>query len=166
MIHLNQKIGSAHPDSHALAAPTLTLAFDDRRKSRLRTHLDDGREAAIQLPRGSSLRDGDRLLDVEANLVVVVRAAREELSMARALTASQLVRAAYHLGNRHVPVELGAGWLAYPRDHVLDDMVAALGLSVAPEWRRFQPEAGGYQHGHGGPREGTHGHEPAALVER
>jgi len=95
----------------------LTMRFEDRRRSRMRARLDDGREAALLLPRGTVLRDGDRLRDPDANEVVTVRAAAQTLSLARASDGLLLTRAAYHLGNRHIPVQVGPGWLAYEHDH-------------------------------------------------
>jgi len=127
---------------------TVTLPFEARRRSRLRTRLDDGREVALLLPRGTLLADGASLLDEETNFVVTVKAAAETLSIARAAERHLLVRAAYHLGNRHVPLQLGPEWLAYQHDHVLDDLVRGLGLTVQIECRPFEPEAGGYGRGH------------------
>jgi urease accessory protein len=124
----------------------LTLAFEERRKSRLRARLEDGREVAVLLPRGTSLRDGDFLRDEHADITVQVTAAVEVLSVACTADHHTLARAAYHLGNRHVPVQLGDGWVAYPHDHVLDELVLALGLRVSCESRPFEPEAGGYGH--------------------
>jgi urease accessory protein len=124
----------------------LTMRFEDRRRSRMRARLDDGREAALLLPRGTILRDGDRLRDAEAGTVVTVRAAVQTLSRVRAEDGLALARAAYHLGNRHVPVQLGPGWLSYEHDHVLDEMIAELGLEVETEIGPFEPEAGGYRH--------------------
>ena len=134
----------------ALVAPagaTLTLPFEDRRRSRMRTALDDGREAALLLPRGTILRDGDRLRDRDTREIVAVRAAAQTLSYADTEDLLLLARAAYHLGNRHVPVEVGPGWLAYEHDHVLDGMVRELGLPVGTRVAPFEPEAGGYRHG-------------------
>ena len=136
----------------------LTLAFEDRRRSRLRIRTDDGREAALFLPRGTILRDGDRLRDPERDEVVTVRAADQMLSLVRAEDAVALARAAYHLGNRHVPVEVGSGWLAYEHDHVLDDMIEELGLLVETRTAPFEPEAGGYRHGAGEMEEPHHEH--------
>jgi urease accessory protein len=135
------------------AAPTTTatLTLDDRRRSRLRFLLDDGREAALFLPRGSALRDGDRLRAAGGE-IVLVRAAPESLSVARAGDPHLLLRGAYHLGNRHVPVQIGDGWLAYEHDHVLDDMVRGLGLAVEARRAPFEPEAGAFRH------EGGHSH--------
>jgi len=143
------------------AAGTLTLPFGERRRSRLRARLDDGREVALLLPRGTELRDGDRLRDESGELSVVVRAAEETLSWVRADDRLLLARAAYHLGNRHVPVQIGPGWLAYQHDHVLDGMVAELGLPVEVRQAPFEPESGGYRHGgQAAVLGGHHHHEP------
>ena len=140
------------------APAVVTLGFEDRRRSRLRIRIDDGREAALMLPRGTILRDGDTLRDPESEQVVTVRAANQTLSLVRAGDAVTLARAAYHLGNRHVPIQVGAGWLAYEHDHVLDEMVAELGLRVEACIAPFEPEAGGYRHGDGERSGGGHGH--------
>jgi urease accessory protein len=138
----------------------LTLRFGDRRRSRLRTWLDDGREVALVLPRGSILREGDRLRAPRGEgggggaAVIAVRAAAETLSLVHADDGLRLAQAAYHLGNRHVPVQIGSGWLAYEHDHVLDGMIEDLGLRVETVSRAFEPEAGGYRHG----AAGSHGH--------
>ena len=142
------------------ATGTLTLPFADRRRSRLRARLDDGREVALFLPRGIELRDGDHLRDETGALTVAVRAAEETLSWARADDRLLLARAAYHLGNRHVPVQIGLDWLAYEHDHVLDGMVAELGLSVEVRRAPFEPESGGYRHGgEAAAHAGGHHHE-------
>src|SRR5436190_22968999 len=122
MLRFTEMVG--HVDKAAAGdGPLLTLGFEDRRRSRMRIRTDDGREAALLLPRGTVLRDGDRLRDPERDEVVTVRAAEQILSLVRTGDAVVLARAAYHLGNRHVPVQVGAGWLAYEHDHVLDEMV-------------------------------------------
>ena len=114
----------------------------------MRIRIDDGREAALLLPRGTILRDGDRLRDPEADeRVDGARGGPDAVARARRRTPVALARAAYHLGNRHVPVQVGAGWLAYEHDHVLDDMVEELGLAVETRVAPFEPEAGGYRHG-------------------
>jgi urease accessory protein len=160
MLHLSEII--PRPEAARPVAATVTLTLDERRKSRLRVALDDGREAAILLPRGSALHDGDRLRDADTGQIVAVRAAAESLSLARTNDPHLLLRGAYHLGNRHVPVELGDGWLAYEHDHVLDDMVRGLGLVVERRTGPFEPEGGAFRHeGHsheGHSHEGGHGH--------
>lgn len=142
MLHIIERIPET-PHSAAL----LTLPFEQRQKSRQRVRLDDGREAALLLPHGTVLRHGDCLRAQEGVLVRVIAAA-EAVSTAFGDEALLLARAAYHLGNRHVPVQVGDGWLRYPADHVLDDMVRQLGLEVIAESVRFQPETGAYRHDH------------------
>jgi urease accessory protein len=136
----------------ATTTATLTLAYEDRRRSRWRARLEDGREVAIVLPRGTVLREGDALGGDPMGTLVVVRAAAEALSVARTADPHLLTRAAYHLGNRHVPLQIAPGQLAYQHDHVLDGLARELGLEVTVESAAFEPEAGGYRH------EGSSGH--------
>ena len=122
---------------------SVTLPFERRARSRQRVVLDDGREALIDLPRGTVLRDGSLLADARGQ-VLAVCAAREGVSIARAADACVLLRGAYHLGNRHIAVQLGPGWVRYLHDHVLDDMLRGLGLEVNFAQLPFEPEAGAY----------------------
>lgn len=133
----------------AVPSKTLTLPFDRRQKSRLRATVDggEGPELAIELQRGTSLRDGDLLL-ADNGLVIAIKAAAESVSVVRSDDTLALTRAAYHLGNRHVPLQVGRNELLYLHDHVLDDMVRALGVSVTAEQRAFEPEPGAYGKGH------------------
>ena len=123
----------------------LTLPFELRRKSRLRTRLDDGRAVALLLERGSVLRGGDRLRS-DCGRCIEVAAGPEPVSVVRSDDARTLARAAYHLGNRHVPVQVGRHELRYLADHVLDEMVAGLGAEVVRTELPFEPEAGAYGH--------------------
>ena len=125
----------------------LTLPYELRQKRRLRAHLDDGREVALLLTRGPALRDGD-LVRTEEGLVLQIRAAPEPVSTARTHDPLRFARACYHLGNRHVPLQIGEGWLRYRVDHVLDAMVRDLGLAVLLEQAPFEPEGGAYAHDH------------------
>ncbi len=129
------------------ANATLTLPLESRCKTRLRVKLDDGRDAGIFLPRGDFLSHGDKLLS-ECGEVVVIHAANERLSTAATNDAVLFARACYHLGNRHVQLQIGSGTLAYQHDHVLDEMLAALGLDVIITDLPFQPESGAYSAGH------------------
>jgi urease accessory protein len=130
-----------------IPALQLILPFDQRAKSRLRTQLSSGEEAALLLERGTVLRGGDKLQTEDGRLVQVV-AAPETVSTVTAEQAAMLARAAYHLGNRHVALQIGPGWLRYLHDHVLDDMVRGLGFQVITETAPFEPEAGAYGNGH------------------
>ncbi len=139
---------------------SLTLTFARRQKSRQRVDLDSGREAAILLPPGSSLADGDLLRSAEGTVVRVV-AASETVSTARTDDPMLMARACYHLGNRHVALQVGSGWVRYQPDHVLDEMVRGLGLALAQESASFEPERGAYHghpHGHGDAGDGDHHH--------
>ncbi|MGF6240963.1 urease accessory protein [Paraburkholderia sp. GAS38] len=133
-------------------APTLTLDFDARRKSRLAATLDNGEEVALVLPRGTVLRDGDVLVAQDGTLVRVVAAA-EAVLMVTARDRLTLTRAAYHLGNRHTPVEVGAEYLKLEYDPVLADMLKRIGALVEQVTLPFQPESGAYGGGH------KHGHD-------
>ena len=110
------------------------------------------------LERGSVLRHGE-LLRAENGLVVEVRAANEEVAVISTEDSFLLARACYHLGNRHVPLQIGKGWLRIQRDHVLEEMVESLGLLVKHELAPFEPESGAYS-GHS-----THSHSDKAKVE-
>lgn len=130
---------------------TVTLDVDSRIKSRLRVTLDDGREAGLMLERGHLLRGGELLADADGSQLIRVLAAPETVSTVRCADPHLLARAAYHLGNRHVPLQIEPGLLRFQHDHVLDDMLRGLGLTVEAEQAPFEPEAGAYQsapHGH------------------
>lgn len=135
-----------------LADTTVTLSIEKRVKSRLRVMLDDGREAGILLTRGEVLQQGDKLLS-EQGVAVEVLAANEELSVVNCTDAHTFARVCYHLGNRHVPVQIVAGVgssgsVSYLHDHVLDDMLRGFGLEVEVVQAPFNPEAGAYGGGH------------------
>lgn len=128
---------------------TVSLPIDQRVRSRLKVRLNDGREAGVFLERGQLLRGND-LLSNDAGIVVKVIAAPESVSTVRSDDLTLLAKAAYHLGNRHVPLQVENGWLRYQHDHVLDDMVEQMGLNVQLESAPFEPEAGAYQKMTGG----------------
>ncbi|MCP3708942.1 urease accessory protein UreE [Paraburkholderia sp. CNPSo 3274] len=145
-------------------APTLTLPYDARCKSRFAATLDTGEEVGVVLPRGTVLRDGDMLVADDGGLVRVIAAAESVLRV-RAPDRVTLTRAAYHLGNRHTPVEVGADELKLEADPVLEDMLKRLGAQVERVQLPFQPESGAYGGGH------RHGHDETfaddyALAQR
>ncbi|HEY0857788.1 MAG TPA: urease accessory protein UreE [Albitalea sp.] len=145
-------------DGPAPATVQLQLDFSYRTKSRLRAKLATGEEVGLFLPRGTILRGGQKLLGRDGRIVEVV-AAPEDLLEARCADALALARAAYHLGNRHVAVEVGADaageWLRIQADHVLEGMLAGLGATVKALCAPFEPEAGAYAHGHQHPGDGS-----------
>jgi urease accessory protein len=125
----------------------LALPFEQRQKSRLRTQVEDGEEIGLFLERGTVLRGGE-FLEADDGRVVRVVAADENLIEVRCADADALARCAYHLGNRHTPVEVGAGWLRLAADDVLAGMLRGLGATVTPMRAPFEPEAGAYAAGH------------------
>ena len=139
------------------ATARLTLPFELRQRSRLLAALDSGEEVGLIMPRGTVLRGGDRLQSSDGRLVEVV-AAPEELSVVRSSDARQLARAAYHLGNRHVALQITADSVRYQHDHVLDDMLRGMGLAVSVELLPFEPEAGAYASAHAHGDAHAHGH--------
>lgn len=151
MLTLTALLGRGEP---AASQATLTLPFDQRRRARLRARLDDGTEVALLLPRGLALKDGDRLRSDDGSTVVRIVAALEELSCVRAADPYLLLRAAYHLGNRHVALQVEPERLLYQHDHVLDGLARELGLEVTVLAAPFEPETGGY-----GAKGHEHGHE-------
>jgi urease accessory protein len=151
LIRFIRKTGAQIP-----ADVTLTLDLEQRTRCRLRVLLDDGREAGLFLPRGTILHQGDSLI-AEDGLVARIIAAPEHLSRVESPDPLLLARACYHLGNRHVPLQIEAGRLSYRQDEVLDEMMRGLGLEVRLVDAGFEPESGAYG-GHGADHSG-HVHE-------
>lgn len=139
MIRIEKLLSNSAPHD-----ATLSLPIDQRIKSRLKVTLDDGREAGLFLPRGQVLRNGD-LLQSTDGVVIQVQAAAETVSTVHSDEAHTLARVAYHLGNRHVPLQITGSWVRYQHDHVLDEMVQGLGLDVTVQDAPFEPEAGAYK---------------------
>ncbi|WP_455280258.1 urease accessory protein UreE [Cupriavidus necator] len=154
MLKIDKLLSAPHGIAPVLVrrAPKLVLPFAERSKSRLRAVLDNGEEAALFLPRGTVLRGGD-LLVAEDGTFVEVQAAAETVLEVRAEDAHALMRAAYHLGNRHTPVEIGCDYLRLEYDAVLADMLQRLGVRAERAELPFEPEAGAYGGGH------KHGHD-------
>jgi urease accessory protein len=131
-----------------VAAPTetevvLTLPFELRQKSRLATTLPDGEPVALMLERGAVLRGGDCLRADDGRHARIV-AADEDVMDACSSDAHILARIAYHLGNRHAPVEIGDGFVRFAADTVLAAMVEGLGACVTARRAPFEPELGAY----------------------
>jgi urease accessory protein len=140
----------------AAAADTLTLDYEARRKCRVRATLDSGEAVGVVLAWGETLKPGDVLASSQGRRVRIV-AAREPVMCVRCSHPRELARVAYHLGNRHVAVEVGEGTLKLAPDHVLRAMVEGLGAQVELRREPFEPEAGAY---------GAHSHPPASAAAR
>ncbi|HEY6530001.1 MAG TPA: urease accessory protein UreE [Cellvibrionaceae bacterium] len=117
--------------------------YNERQKSRHKTQTQCGKPLGWFLPRGQVLKEGDVLL-CRTGETVVIRAASEACSQVDSSDALKLTTAAYHLGNRHVALQIGTNFLRYQQDHVLDAMVEGLGLSVCHHSLPFHPESGAY----------------------
>ena len=160
-------------------AATVALDWDTRQKSRFEALDSHGRRLGVFLPRGRIVRGGDVLVGEDGSLiavaalaqpVLVVRAPTHAVPAAAALA---IARAAYHLGNRHVPLEVRADRLLLEPDHVLAEMLERMGLAIERTQAPFEPEAGAYdataaggghghahdEHAHG---HADHDHPPAA----
>lgn len=139
---------------------SLTLPYERRIISRQRVKLDDGDDAGLFLLRGTVLHEGD-LLEAVNGEIIIVMAADEKVSTLYCDDSLLLARACYHLGNRHVPLQINPGLLRYQHDHVLDGMLHGLGLHVKVEMAPFEPEPGAYGGGHGHSHSQNDGHAHA-----
>ena len=138
-------------------AATVELDWDVRQKSRFDATDSTGRALGVFLPRGTLVRGGDVLVAEDGSLVRVIAAPQPVLRITACSehgSAFDLTRAAYHLGNRHVPIELKPDHLKIEPDHVLADMLRAMHLTVLEATEAFEPEGGAYAHS-------AHGHEHA-----
>ncbi|QNP47354.1 urease accessory protein UreE [Diaphorobacter aerolatus] len=167
MIQMNKLLAKGAGLSQVLLkrAASVELDWDVRQKSRFAATDSTGRELAIFLPRGQAVRGGDVLVGEDGSLVRVIAAPQKVLHIGWCRqhgTAFDLTRAAYHLGNRHVPIELQADHLKIEPDHVLAGMLRSMHLIVTEAEMPFEPEGGAYgghvtHDGHGGHHGHSHG---------
>ncbi|TJK91395.1 urease accessory protein UreE [Escherichia coli] len=154
MLYLTRRV-----ETPAQTTASVTLPVDMRVKSRIKVTLNDGRQAGLLLPRGLLLRDGDILSNENGDEFIKVIAADEAVSVVRCADPFMLAKACWHLGNRHVPLQIMPGELRYHHDHVLDDMLRQFGLDVDFAHLPFEPEAGAYAskpHAHNHDQEHSH----------
>lgn len=147
-----------------MPGPTIdvvTLDYDTRHRRRLRIVCAGGTDLLLDLPRATALHDGDGLV-LEGGGVILVRAASEPLLEVRAGDAEGLVRLAWHLGNRHLPVQVLPDALRLRADHVIADMLTGLGADVLAVEAPFDPEGGAYA-SDGDPH--AHSHGPTRTSE-
>ena len=151
---------SVRRQSGGVSAATVSLTYDARMLRRKRLVAEDGMAFLVDLPQTVSLDDGDAF-ELETGALVAVSAAPEQLY---SVTAPDLARIAWHIGNRHAPAQIGPGHLLIQRDLVLRRMLDGLGADVAEVILPFTPEGGAYGHGrtmghsHGGHSHGGHDH--------
>ncbi|MCW5649475.1 MAG: urease accessory protein UreE [Ramlibacter sp.] len=146
-------------------AAQVQLDWDVRQKSRFDATDSQGRHIGVFLPRGTVVRGGDVLVAEDGSLIRVIAAPQPVLVITHCRehgSPFDLTRAAYHLGNRHVPIELKPDHLKIEPDHVLADMLRAMHLIVKPADMAFEPEGGAYgHHGMGHGHDHGHVHAPA-----
>lgn len=128
------------------AIDTVVLDYDDRFRRRIVLEGEGGTRALLDLPEPRLLMQGDGL-QLEDGSVIAVQAADEALAEITCSSSAELVRVAWHLGNRHLPTQLMDGKLRIRADHVIIDMVEKLGAQVDLIDAPFQPEGGAYGHG-------------------
>lgn len=119
---------------------TLTLPFDARRKNSLRAQLDNGESALLALPRGTILREGDLLRGEDENMVVMVQAALETVTVAFTEDRMLFARICYQVGTHQIPVQIGENWLRYKTLSSLDEFLADKGLRLTLANEKFEPE--------------------------
>ena len=169
MIHFSKLIRQGQGLAPALLkrAASITLDWDVRQKSRFESTDSAGRQVGVFLQRGQVVRGGDVLVGEDGSLIQVRAAPQAVLRITHCTahgTPFDLTRAAYHLGNRHVPIELQADHLKIEPDHVLADMLRSMHLIVNEVDESFEPENGAYgehgggHHHHGDGHEHDHGH--------
>ena len=167
MLQTSKVIAQGHGLAPVLLkrASTVELDWDVRQKSRFDTTDSLGRHLGVFLPRGTLLRGGDVLVVEDGSMVRVLAAPQAVLRISACPTHGSpfdLTRAAYHLGNRHVPIELKPDHLKIEPDHVLADLLRAMHLIVNTVDEAFEPEGGAYSaathagHHHGGHAHGDH----------
>ncbi|GAB4233899.1 MAG: urease accessory protein UreE [Stanieria sp.] len=127
---------------------TISLTAEERKRSRQKLEITPNHWVDIYLPRGTILQDGDFLRSEIGDLIVKVLAKPEPVMTIRGKTTLDLIRAAYHLGNRHVALEIAIDYLRISPDSVLASLLIQLGLEVTEEITPFQPEIGAYGHTH------------------
>jgi len=145
MLTFTQRISAEVDISVSLA---LSLTAEERTRTRHRFETPEGQVIYLRLPRGTVLQDGDLLQSEEGNVVIRIVAKPEPVLTVTSQTPLGLLRASYHLGNRHVPLEIAPQYLRLCPDSVLQSMLQQLGVEVKEEVVPFQPETGAYRHSH------------------
>jgi urease accessory protein len=171
-----QTVNKLLPQGHGLSpvilkrAAAVVLDWDTRQKSRFDTEDSQGRHLGVFLPRGTVVRGGDVLVTEDGSLVKVIATPQPVMVVRHCHehgSPHDLLRAAYHLGNRHVQLELQADALLLEPDHVLAAMLRQMHLLVTDELAPFEPEAGAYSEAHAHAHDGghDHSHDHLAAVE-
>jgi len=165
MIEINAKLKIPRGAYRVQVKGQLRLPFALRQKRRVRARLVSGEQVCLALPRGEILRGGD-LLTASDGRVIEVLAEFEKVLHAECADAAQLAKAAYYFGNRHVPVQVGDGFLRLAADHALEETLKKMGVTVTYVEAPFEPESVAFMgnehdhgHDHGHDHDHDHGHD-------
>lgn len=139
MLKVYQRIES----SEQACNDTLVLPFEIRQKGRFKAETIAGHEIGVFLERGNVLVEGDTLL-AEGGMTIAIKSAQESVATVYCEDWLTFSRLCYHLGNRHVPLQIGERWLRFQHDHVLEDLAVSFGARIVHEEASFQPENGAY----------------------
>jgi urease accessory protein len=145
MLTFTQRLSAA---VEAAVSFTLSLTAEERTRTRHRFETPDGQDLYLRLPRGTVLHDGDLLQSEHRDVIIRIVAKPEPVLTVTSQIPINLLRASYHLGNRHVPLEVAPDYLRLSPDPVLQAMLEQLGVEVKEEVVPFQPEVGAYAHSH------------------
>ncbi|NEO33618.1 MAG: urease accessory protein UreE [Symploca sp. SIO3C6] len=145
MLTLTQRLEA---DTEAKVNFTLSLTAEERTRTRHRYQTPDGQDLYLRLPRGTVLHQGDLLQSELGEIIVGITAKPEPVLRVTSKHAVDLLRAAYHLGNRHVPLQITPSYLRLSTDPILQSMLEQLGMEVQEEVTPFEPEIGAYKYGH------------------
>ena len=132
------------------AIGTLTLDFDGRHRRRICLTTDDGEDVLLDLAKTVAMADGDGV-QLDDGSWLSIKAAAEPLVLVRHANRHQLIRLAWHLGNRHLPTEIREDLLLIRPDHVIEEMLRGFGAELLKIEAPFQPEGGAYGSGEHGP---------------
>ena len=162
MLEIKSKLKIARSAYKLEVKDQLKLPFELRQKSRQRLNLASGEEVAVNLPRGDMMRGGDLLVGSDGRIIEVI-AEHEALIQVECANPKAFALAAWHLGSRHVAIQIGENWLRAPADHLLEPMLKRLGFKTHAITEAFDPEPGahgGHDHGEGQIHEyGDHGRD-------
>lgn len=151
----------AHTHDPADPNGSITLAYSERYRRRMKMRTDQGQEFLLNLHEATELRDGHGL-QLEDGAIILVKAANEPVADIVCADRQHLVRVAWHLGNRHLPTQIMGDRLRILQDHVIEEMARGLGATVERKDAPFNPEGGAY--GHGRTQSHEHGHTHAHAI--
>ncbi|MAZ66959.1 MAG: urease accessory protein UreE [Kangiellaceae bacterium] len=144
MLKVIKNLGHIHPQQ---LDDVVTLPFELRTRGRFKSQTSSGLDVGVFLERGKVLQAED-VLETECGKRIQVKAELEDVIEATTDNWETFSRSCYHLGNRHVPLQIGERWLRFKPDHVLEDMIKRQGMHCEQKLAPFSPENGAYSGGH------------------